>query len=68
MYNELRRINARPEPFEAYGADKLWADDYTSKKMLEFHLNESIDVSSRNKAFIDRSLDWIINNVFCGEV
>jgi len=62
MYNELRIINSRPEPFQFYTADKLWANDHTSQKMLEFHLNESIDLSSRNKAFINRSLDWIVSH------
>jgi len=28
--------------------------------MLEYHLNESIDVSSRNKSFIERSVGWIV--------
>jgi SAM-dependent methyltransferase len=59
MYNELNIINSRPEPFQYYTTDELWTDDHTSKKMLECHLNETIDVSSRNKAFIDRSIDWI---------
>jgi len=27
--------------------------------MLEYHLNEAIDVSSRNKKFIERSVEWI---------
>jgi len=60
MYNQLRTINTRPEPFQFYTADQLWADEYTSKKMLEFHLNESIDVSSRKKDFIIRSVDWLV--------
>jgi SAM-dependent methyltransferase len=59
MYNELNIINSRPQPFQFYTADELWTDDHTSKKMLEFHLNETVDVSSRNKAFIDRSIEWI---------
>ena len=62
MYHELRIINSRPEPFQFYTADKLWADGHTSKKMLEFHINESIDVASRNKDFIDRSVDWIVSH------
>ena len=66
MYNELRIINSRPGPFQFYTADKLWADDHTSKKMLEFHLNEFIDVSSRNKDFIDRSVDWIVSHFRVG--
>lgn len=66
MYNNLRIINSRPEPFQFYTADKLWADDHSSKQMLEFHLNESIDVSSRNKDFIGCSVDWIVSHFTAG--
>jgi cyclopropane fatty-acyl-phospholipid synthase-like methyltransferase len=59
MFKELEEINYRPEPFHFYSAEELWTDKHTSKKMLEFHLNESIDVSSRNTDFINRSVDWI---------
>jgi SAM-dependent methyltransferase len=59
MFEELERINIRPKPFEFYTASDLWTDDHTSKQMLSFHLNEEIDVSSRNAVFIDRSVDWI---------
>ena len=27
--------------------------------MLEYHLNESIDVASRNKSFIEKSVGWM---------
>ena len=30
--------------------------------MLEYHLNESIDASSRNKVFIERSVEWIVSH------
>ncbi|MFC2069259.1 hypothetical protein ACFLTP_09695, partial [Chloroflexota bacterium] len=66
MFEELEIINARPKPFAFYTADKLWTDDYTSKKMLECHLNESIDLSSRNKDFIDCSVDWIVSHFTVG--
>jgi len=59
MFKELEEINYRPKPFHFYSAEELWTDEHTSKKMLEFHLNESIDVSSRNIDFINRSVDWI---------
>ncbi len=59
LFEELEKINARPEPFEFYTADDLWADEYTSEQMLSFHLNPEIDVSSRKAAFIDRSVEWI---------
>jgi SAM-dependent methyltransferase len=61
MFKELKEINSRPAPFQFYTADELWADEHTSKQMLEYHLNESIDVSSRNKSFIERSVEWIVS-------
>lgn len=59
MFEQLEKINARPKPFEFYTAYDLWTDAYTSKRMLEFHLDGKTDISSRNAAFIDRSVDWI---------
>jgi 2-polyprenyl-3-methyl-5-hydroxy-6-metoxy-1,4-benzoquinol methylase len=59
MFNELEDINTRPKPFEFYTAAELWTDEHTSEQMLQFHLNDSIDLSSRNHAFIDRSVEWI---------
>ncbi|MBN1317977.1 MAG: class I SAM-dependent methyltransferase [Anaerolineales bacterium] len=59
MFKELEKINSRPKPFEFYTASDLLTDEHTSKQMLAFHLNEDIDVSSRNAAFIDRSVEWI---------
>lgn len=60
MFNKLKAINERPKPFQYYTAAELWTDEHTSKKMLEYHLNEEIDVSSRNASFIYRSTSWII--------
>jgi 2-polyprenyl-3-methyl-5-hydroxy-6-metoxy-1,4-benzoquinol methylase len=62
LFDELREINEKPEPFQYYTAGDLWTDEHTSKKMLEYHLNESIDVSSRNARFIDRSVTWITDH------
>ncbi len=62
MFEELEKINTRPKPFEFYTASDLWTDEHTSKQMLSFHLNEEIDVSSRNAAFIDRSVEWITSH------
>ncbi len=59
MFDELEKINTRPEPFEFYTASDLWTDEHSSKQMLSFHLNKDIDISSRNAAFIDRSVEWI---------
>jgi len=62
MFKELKEINVQPAPFQFYTAEELWTDEHTSKKMLEYHLNESIDASSRNKNFIERSVEWIVSH------
>ena len=59
MFEELERINERPEVFQFYTASDLWTDEHTSKQMLSLHLNDTIDVSSRNAEFINRSVEWI---------
>ena len=66
FYKDLEKINSRPEPFEFYTADDLWTDEHTSKKMLEFHLNGDVDLSSRNTAFLERSSEWIASHFGIG--
>ena len=67
MFEELERINTRPEPFEFDTARELWTDEHTSKQMLSFHLNGEIDVSSRNTTFIHKSVEWISSQFNIGD-
>jgi hypothetical protein len=66
VFKELEKINARPQLFEFYTARDLWTDEHTSEQMLAFHLNEDIDVSSRNMEFINRSVEWIASHFNVG--
>jgi SAM-dependent methyltransferase len=66
MFEEMEKINERPEPFQFYTASDLWTDEHTSRMMLSFHLDEAIDVSSRNAAFIRRSVEWIASRFDVG--
>jgi SAM-dependent methyltransferase len=66
MFEQLERINQRPEPFEFYTASDLWTEAHTSSRMLSFHLDETIDVSSRNTGFINRSVEWIASRFNIG--
>jgi len=59
MFRELKEINSRPTPFQFYTADELWTNEHTSKQMLQYHLDADIDMSSRNHAFIQQSVNWI---------
>ncbi len=62
MFNKIEKINSRPKPFQFYTAKELWTDKHTSKKMLDYHLNKSMDLASRKDEFINRSVDWILNH------
>jgi 2-polyprenyl-3-methyl-5-hydroxy-6-metoxy-1,4-benzoquinol methylase len=66
MFEALERINERPEPFQFYTASDLWTDEHTSKRMLAFHLDGAIDLSSRNSEFIRRSVEWIASGFNIG--
>ena len=66
MYQQLKDINSRPQAFEFYTAETLWNDEYISSQMLKYHLDESVDLSSRNGAFIDRSVAWTIKRFNIG--
>lgn len=57
----VKKLEKRPKPFKFYTASDLWTDAHRSKQMLLFHLNEKINVSSRNKVFINESVKWIIS-------
>lgn len=62
MFEEIEKITTRPKPFEFSTASDLWTDEHTSEQMLSFHLDEQIDVSSRNAEFINRSVEWIASD------
>ena len=60
MYKQLKEINSRPQPFEFYTAAELWTNEHTAKQMLKYHLNDDVDLSSRNRNFIKKSVQWIV--------
>ena len=62
MFTQLENINFKPKPYEIYSAEILWNDPYISKKMLTFHLDENVDLSSRKKIFVDKSIQWITSH------
>ncbi len=66
MFNILKEINQRPKPFEFYTARELWTNEHTAQQMLQYHLNDAIEASSRNSAFIEKSCDWIAESFDIG--
>ena len=67
MFEALEKINERPKLFQFYTASDLWTDDHTSRQMLSLHLDEAVDVSSRNAEFIRRSVEWIASEFSIGK-
>jgi SAM-dependent methyltransferase len=59
-FNDMEAIFTRPKPYELYTSADLWTDEHTSKQMLACHLDDNVDLSSRNGRFVKRSLDWIL--------
>lgn len=59
MFNQLQKINQRPEPFSVYTAEELWTDPYTSQQMLQYHLNEDVELASRSKSTIEKTVAWL---------
>ena len=66
MFEELEKINERPEPFQFCTTGELWTNEHTSEQMLSFHLNGTHDVSSRKAEFISRSVAWIVSEFNVG--
>ncbi len=67
MFKLLEKINERPAPFEFYTASELWTDEHTSRRMLAYHLNGDVDLSSQNHRFIKESVQWIVSRFKVGE-
>jgi SAM-dependent methyltransferase len=62
VFKSLQEINQKPKPYAYYTTRELWCDPYISERMLETHLNENIDLASRKKDFIKRSVAWIVKH------
>jgi SAM-dependent methyltransferase len=59
MFSILREHLTRPGLFSQYSAKTLWTDDHISSRMLEYHLDPSGDIASRNHTFIQRAVSWM---------
>lgn len=41
----------------------MWTDPHISKQLLEIHLNPDIDLASRKKATIEKTINWIFDHM-----
>ena len=59
MYDLLKDLALRPEPFSRYTAKELWTRPYLARQMLNFHLNQDTDLASRRLGIIEEIVNWI---------
>jgi len=59
MYELLKDISQRPEPFSRYTAMELWTRPHLARQMLHFHLDQETELASRRFETIDEIVDWI---------
>ena len=59
MYELLKDISRRPEPFSCYTAIELWTRPHLAQQMLHFHLNQDTELASRPFETIDQIINWI---------
>lgn len=67
FFQQLQAVGDKPASFSFYTTPLMWNDEYVSEKMLEAHLMEGTDLASRNMAFIERSVEWIIGEYNVGK-
>ncbi len=59
MFETLKRLHEKPEPFSVYTTDVLWTGEYLSARMLELHLDPGVGLASRPPAVIDGTVGWL---------
>lgn len=59
MYELLKDIARRPQPFSRYTAKELWTRPHLARQMLKFHLDQGTDLASRRLETIEEAVNWI---------
>lgn len=67
MFSKLAEHSRRPPLFSRYTAEELWTDPHVARQMLAYHLDPDQDLASRNHAFIQRSVAWLVERFNLGE-
>lgn len=61
LFETLTTISLRPDVWSKYTASQLWTDPHIATQMLKFHLNPDVDAASRNKLFVNESIEWLVS-------
>jgi ubiquinone/menaquinone biosynthesis C-methylase UbiE len=61
-FTNLIEFSKKPQIY-AKGNAVMWTNDHISKQLLYIHLNPDIDLASRRRSSIERTVDWILKQV-----
>ncbi len=56
---EIISLAEKPKLYEK-GTSFMWTDEHISKQLLQIHLNPDIDLASRKKSTIEKTVKWIL--------
>lgn len=63
MYELLKDIGRRPEPFSRYTVGELWTRPHLAQQMLQYHLSQETELASRQFETIDQIVGWIDSQI-----
>ena len=58
-FDVLKDLGGRPEPFAENTVRELWTRPHLARTMLEYHLSQDTDHSSRRIVEVERIVDWL---------
>ena len=59
MYELLKDIALRPEPFSRYTVKELWTRPHLARQMLKYHLDTDTELASRRPGDIEEIVNWV---------
>lgn len=59
MYELLRRLAVRPDPFSSTTIKELWTRPHIARQMLAHHLDQDTSLASRPIVAIEAIVDWL---------
>ncbi len=58
--NDILNMINKPKIYEK-GTHFMWTNEYISRQLLQIHLNPDVDLASRNRATIEKTIEWILD-------
>ena len=59
MIEQLKELSHRPEPWSVSTVKELWTRPHLARQMLQYHLSQDTDHSSRRIEVIEATVAWL---------